>query len=301
MRTFVLAFFLMLLGLSGLGRSFAASSIAPPHLDTVLIILAHPDDEVFIRSTIARLIENGNEVDAIYLTAGEGGTDRHWNDTPEYNLSAKEQTAHQNSLRATRTAEVARAAKQYGFRHHYVLGVRDEPLRDPITHIPVRNPEPFLKIGGPWDGEKIRNQIAETLKPDLVITFYPSQPTTHAHHQATAKIVEQMRKDHLLGKQLKAAFGFYESDVVLHHDSLHYPLSEKRIEVSPLWISDHAGPNHGVAYGKIGTVGALEHDSQLKGDTNTLIREWDKNPAEVLAPLTSKDSIEALKAALRLP
>ena len=266
-----------------------------------LVICAHPDDEVFIRSTLARLIENGNEVHAIYLTAGEGGTDRHWKDTPEYDLSTKEQAEHQASLRKTRTLETAKASYVYGFTNHLILNVRDEPLRDPVTHIPVRDPEPFLKPGGPWDVNWIRKQISDSLtsyKPDVVLTFFPGQPTTHAHHQATAKIVEQMREDGLFGKQLKTALGFYESDVIIHHETLHYPLSKSRVEISPLWISDHPGPHLGVAYGKIGTEGALQHDSQLKGDTETLIRQWDKNPAEILAPLTSKDSLNPLLTAL---
>jgi LmbE family N-acetylglucosaminyl deacetylase len=237
----------------------------------ILLIFPHPDDETMIRSVIMRLVEAGNSVSAIYLTRGEGGSDRKGNQTPE-------------QLAQTRTTELENAAKLYGYKHLYQLKNPDNPLRDPATHIPSRDATQFLNPKGPWDVAQIKNdieKIARTEQPDIVITFFPDQPGTHAHHRATAALVERQYEDPVVsGASMKVAVG------------------KQCIEFSPRLLSMPSGPYHGKAYGEVGTDAALAHVSQLKGDTGKFIKNWKENPSEVLAPIHSPHGLTPLIEAL---
>jgi N-acetylglucosamine malate deacetylase 2 len=43
---------------------------------TVLVVLAHPDDETLISGTLAKLISRGCEVHVVYATSGDDGPDK---------------------------------------------------------------------------------------------------------------------------------------------------------------------------------------------------------------------------------
>jgi LmbE family N-acetylglucosaminyl deacetylase len=252
----------------------------------ILLIFAHPDDETMIRSVIMRLVEAGDSVSAVYLTRGEGGRDQ-----------ANQPSAE---LAAIRTAELERAGKLYGYKHLYQLKAPDNPLRDPITQIPSRDASRFLSPDGPWNVAEIKNEIekiANIEKPEVVITFVPDQPETHAHHRATAALVEQEYNEHRLGPDVEGLFGFYEDSIVSGAKS-KLPLAAERIEFSPLLLSLPNGPYKGIPYGEVGTKAALAHTSQLKGGTGSFIRNWKTNPPETLTPIHSPHGLRPLLEAL---
>lgn len=264
---------------------FYSISFAGPK-KSVLLILPHPDDETMIRSVIMRLVEAGDSVSAIYLTRGEGGRDQ------SNQISAE--------LASTRTAELEHASELYGFKHLYQLKIPDDPLRDPVTQIPSRDASRFLSPDGPWNDAEIKGEIekiADVEKPEIVITFFPDQPGTHAHHRATAALVDQQYQEHRLGPHVEGVFGFYEDPVVSAAKS-KLPLATERIEFSPLLLSLPNGPYKGLAYGEVGTQGALAHTSQLKGDTGKFIRNWRTNPPETLTPIHSPSGLRPLLDAL---
>jgi LmbE family N-acetylglucosaminyl deacetylase len=264
---------------------FSSTGFADPKKN-VLLIFPHPDDETMVRSVIMRLVEAGDTVSAIYLTRGEGGRD---------------QTNHASAeLATTRTAELERAGQLYGYKHLYQLKFPDNPLRDPITQIPSRDVSRFLSPDGPWNVAEIKNEIekiADVEKPEIVITFFPDQPGTHAHHRATAALVDQQYNEHRLGPNVEGVFGFYEDPVASGAKS-KLPLAADRIEFSPLLLSLSNGPYRGRPYGEVGTKAALAHTSQLKGDTGNFIRNWKTNPPETLAPIHSPHGLLPLLDAL---
>ena len=77
-----------------IGLFFSFPVLADQHPQkNVLLILAHPDDEAYIRSFIARWVENDVRVSALYLTVGEGGRDARWTDFKPGDQSRKEELA----------------------------------------------------------------------------------------------------------------------------------------------------------------------------------------------------------------
>lgn len=269
----------------------------------ILIIVPHPDDETMIRSLISRLVENGNLVSAIYLTQGEGGSDHRWaNPHPTHPLSETERLARQALLARTRTAEMAEAAEKYQYDHYYQLDFPDDPLRDPVTGIPSRNAQRFLEAGSPWDLKALKSKLydlATKVDPDLIVTFFPGQPDSHAHHQAISKLVTELYDEKSLGTHAQALYGFYEFHVVEGIERKIYPntIQATRLEFAPTLKS--TAPNHaGKAYGELGTTGALAHESQNTGVTGEFFKNWDKNPNEILAPIRSGSGTTLLEKAI---
>ena len=76
------------------------------------------------------------------------------------------------------------------------------------------------------------------------------------------------------------------------------PLGENRVMLSPKVVSQGDGPNRGKSYGEIGTQGALAHESQMAGDTEKFLKQWQNNPDEVLAPIIPNMGMKPLLTAL---
>ena len=75
-------------------------------------------------------------------------------------------------------------------------------------------------------------------------------------------------------------------------------LNPNRVALSPQTESSVPGKNFGIAYGKIGTRGALEHQSQLSRDGNDFLQQWKNSPPEVLAPVKRGQSLRPLLESL---
>ncbi len=142
--------------------------------NTILAVLAHPDDESFgLGGTLALYAQKGYDTYLVCATRGEAGTV-----DAEY-LNGFNDTAE------LRTAELDRAAKILGLKEVFFLGYRDSGM--PGT---AENRHPDAQINHPVEevAGKIVKYIRE-LKPDVVITFDPIggyKHPDHIHvHQAT--------------------------------------------------------------------------------------------------------------------
>src|SRR5579872_5326540 len=91
-------------------------------MSSLLIVHAHPDDEVFgTGGTIARYARDGHRVTVVYGTSGEAGELYH----PDYD---EEEARHR--LGEIRQAEAREACALLGTRDVYFLGYRDSGMRD---------------------------------------------------------------------------------------------------------------------------------------------------------------------------
>ena len=131
---------------------------------TVLAVLAHPDDETIFNGTLAMLAENNANIYIIYATSGNGGHD------------VTEQNFHGKNL-----AEV-----------------REGELNNALKTLKISNPPFFLRFD---DGKLFENidvlqdkilKIIEAVKPDTVITFGPSGFTGHPDHKTLSFIVGEI-------------------------------------------------------------------------------------------------------------
>jgi len=134
---------------------------------TILVVLAHPDDETFgLGGTIALYSRKGYDVYYVCATKGEVGAA-----DPEFMKGYKD-TAEM------RTAELMSAAKVLGLKEVYFLGYRDSgmPGMEANQHPDAQINHSIDEVAG-----KVVKYIRE-LKPDIVLTFDPIGGYKHPDH-----------------------------------------------------------------------------------------------------------------------
>lgn len=147
---------------------------------TILLVLAHPDDETFgMGGTIALYAQKGYNVYNVCATRGEVGA------ADEEFMRGFKDTAEM------RTAELMRAAKILGLKEVFFLGYRDSGMPGSAD-----NNHPDSQVSHSIDevAGKVVRYIRE-LKPDVVITFNPIGGYRHPDHihiqQATTLAFEK--------------------------------------------------------------------------------------------------------------
>lgn len=147
---------------------------------TLLAVLAHPDDESFgMGGTLALYARKGYDVYLVCATRGEAGTV-----DPEYMQNHK-------SIAALREGELRCAAEHLGLKEVFFLGYHDSGMPGMDA-----NKDPDAQINHSIDevAGKVVKYIRE-LKSDVVLTFDPIggyRHPDHIHiHQATVMAFEK--------------------------------------------------------------------------------------------------------------
>lgn len=146
------------------------------HKPTLLVVLAHPDDETFgIGGTLAYYARRGVDVFLICATRGEAG-----DVSPEF-------LEGYHSIAERREAELRCAAGKLGLKGVFFLDYRDSGMPGSAD-----NHHPQALINAPL--EEVARKIAahiRRLRPQVVITFDPiggyRHPDHIAIHQATVR------------------------------------------------------------------------------------------------------------------
>jgi LmbE family N-acetylglucosaminyl deacetylase len=152
-----------------------AAAEAPPL--SVLVVVAHPDDESAVAATMYRIaVELHGAVDELVITNGEGGYRYSTLAEPYYGLQLTDEAVGRARLPAIREQELRRATR--------ILGVRDLILlRQQDLRYTLDPGEALTRI---WDvpavGLALDRQLASR-HYDAVIGLLPV-PETHGHHQA---------------------------------------------------------------------------------------------------------------------
>ena len=157
--------------------ALAAPVLAHPHEDQteVLVIVAHPDDELFIAPAIAAEVRSGSRVTIVYATDGDAGPG-------VSDFAPGEQLAAARRLEAQCAAEALGAGVAY-------LQLGDGTL----TATPRRGDSPAVQLRA-----KLRDEIAQR-RPEIVITWGPDGGYGHGDHRMvsaiTTEIVQSMDAD----------------------------------------------------------------------------------------------------------
>ncbi len=139
---------------------------------TLLVVLAHPDDETFgMGGTLALYARKDVEVHLICATRGEMGEI-----DPEYKQKIK-------SAACLRTQELRCAAEVLGIHHLHFLNYRDSgmPGSDANDHPKALASQPV---------EQVAKEVAHLIRqiqPDVVLTFDPIGGYRHPDHIAIHK------------------------------------------------------------------------------------------------------------------
>ena len=133
----------------------------------VLLVVAHPDDDVVIGAILARLsLDEHKRVAVVYATDGDGGG----------NAIADESG---RALGQIRKIEARRALRLSGIDTVWFLDGHDTPGQDPLRSLDS------------WNHGKMLNDLVRLVRitrPDVVISWLPAQVSgeNHGDHQASA-------------------------------------------------------------------------------------------------------------------
>lgn len=162
------------LALSLIGTLFASSTVAQPDdrlKADVLLIVAHPDDETGVSAYLAKLIDGGKRVAAVYLTRGDAG----------HNNMGSER-AH--SLGLARETELRRAMTAIGVENVWFLNCPDTPSQN------------VLRSLADWHhGAALEDvvRIVRLTRPAIVLTWLPAFRIgeNHGDHQAAGVLATE--------------------------------------------------------------------------------------------------------------
>jgi LmbE family N-acetylglucosaminyl deacetylase len=138
----------------------------------ILLIVAHPDDDVVIGGYLAKaVIDDHKRIAVIYCTSGDGGG----------NAVGNEAGA---ALGQMRVIEARRALAHFGIDNVWFLGAHDTPSQSPLRSLDNWNHGRML------DGVV---RLMRLTRPDVVITWMPASVVgeNHGDHQASGVLATE--------------------------------------------------------------------------------------------------------------
>lgn len=143
---------------------------------TLMVVHAHPDDEVFSTGgVIAKYASAGGRVVLIYCTGGEAG-EMHDPDRDPADAMAR--------LGEIRREEVRRACAILGTDELYFLGYHDSGMKDTDAN---KNPDAFMNAPLTEAADRLLTVMRET-QPDVVVTYDESGGYGHPDHVMTNRV-----------------------------------------------------------------------------------------------------------------
>ena len=177
---------------------------------TVLIVIAHPDDETGFAATVYKITHelHGN-VDLALITNGEGGYKYSTLAEDYYHLELTDEKVGRENLPRIRKQELMNAGKIIGIRNYFFLDQWDRKYttneRDPLDTA--------------WDVGLVMVQLRRIMmnvKYDFVFCLLPV-PETHGHHKAATMLALQTA-DQLPEEQKPVVLGVSDSN---KDDTIH--------------------------------------------------------------------------------
>ncbi len=133
----------------------------------ILVILPHPDDEVFPMSgSLAKYIEEGSKVTYVCLTLGEMGRNL---GNPAF--------ANRVTLPSIREKELKKSCSIIGIEDLRMWGYHDKTIEF----------EPYEPLDRRILG------IVDEIKPDLILTFYPGYGVHPDHNACGAAVIRSLK------------------------------------------------------------------------------------------------------------
>lgn len=137
---------------------------------TLMVVHAHPDDEVFSTGgIIAKYARSGGRVVLVYGTSGEAG------EIHDPDLDPVEAVARLGDIRRE---EVRKACAILGTDELYFLGYRDSGMKDTEDN---KNPDAFMNAPLDEAADRLVDIMRET-RPDVVVTYDESGGYGHPDH-----------------------------------------------------------------------------------------------------------------------
>ena len=170
MKKAVLAAFVLFIALA------AAAQNTPPR---VLIVVAHPDDELCFAVTVYKIThELGGTVDQLVITNGEGGYRYSLLAEDIYGVKLTDEAVGRAKLPEIRKRELLNAGRIIGVRKHFFLDEVDQEYTQDAHEVLEKT----------WNVPLVKQELAQHLAAepyDFVLTLFPTAKT-HGGHKAAA-------------------------------------------------------------------------------------------------------------------
>lgn len=137
----------------------------------LLVVVAHPDDEIMAAAFIAREVDQGKRVAIVWTTVGDGGT----------NEVGPEQARAMGDIREV---EAMRGAASLGIFNMWNLGGPDTPSQNPLVSLETCNHARCL--------DRLVRLVRLT-RPAVILTWLPLGVTgeNHGDHQASGVLATE--------------------------------------------------------------------------------------------------------------
>jgi len=232
----------------------------PRYQADILVVVAHPDDEVMVSAYLAReIFDNRKRVAVVYETDGDGGN----------NDVGPEQAA---ALGDIRQIEGRRAVGSLGITNVWFLGGHDTPSQNVLTSLERCSHGRCLD-------ELVR--IVRITRPSVILTWLPDFTTgeNHADHQASGVLATEAfdlaGDPTVLSEQISPAANpdkngnLTEGLRPWQPEKLYYfynPTHDIFAGQGPQYSSQEVSPSRHVSYGRLAAEAFAYHLTQ--GGTN---------------------------------
>lgn len=137
----------------------------------LLVVVAHPDDEIMAAAFIAREVDQGKRVSIVWTTVGDGGT----------NEVGPEQARAMGDIREV---EAMRGAASLGIVNMWNLGGPDTPSQNPLVSLETCDHARCL--------DRLVRLVRLT-RPEVILTWLPLGVTgeNHGDHQASGVLATE--------------------------------------------------------------------------------------------------------------
>jgi LmbE family N-acetylglucosaminyl deacetylase len=157
----------------------AAAMVPQDSAPTVLLVVAHPDDEAMFAASVYKITHTlGGNVDLVVVTDGSGGFRYSQLAEPIYGLKLTDEAVAREHLPAIRKRELEAGGAIIGIRNHFYLNQFDNAYTENVDTI----------LSHVWNVDEVRarlRQIMTRLDYDFVFVHLPI-PKFHAHHKSAS-------------------------------------------------------------------------------------------------------------------
>jgi LmbE family N-acetylglucosaminyl deacetylase len=245
--------------------AFAAAAVAGAQdAPTVLLVVAHPDDEAMFAASVYKITHTlGGSVDLVTVTDGSGGYGYSQLAEPIYGLDLTDETVAREHLPAIRKKELEAGGEIIGIRNHFYLDQFDNAYTENVDTI----------LSHVWNVAEVRSRLREIMTNthyDFVFVHLPI-PNFHAHHKSASILaleVTQELPDALRPVVLGCFMGARDAEqdyVPSDYTGLpNYPITRVRTDVPPFIFdrTEKLDPNGRLDYRIVVNWLIAEHKTQ---------------------------------------
>lgn len=146
---------------------------------TVLVVVAHPDDDAMFAATVYKLTHAlGGKVDLALITDGSGGFGYAHFAKPMYGLDLTDEQVARKRLPAIRKRELMAGGALIGVRDYFFLDERDDAYTENVDSV----------LTDVWDAERVRSWLVGLMERETYDYVFVHLPIVafHAHHKSSA-------------------------------------------------------------------------------------------------------------------